>query len=106
MASVKVGTGLGLHPHPGQVYPGDPVGGLGHVLHAGVCPGHVQGDGVLPEDSTGRPHPPLAPEVLQLGVGGPPPAANIANKISIRFIPLTSPTTHFNLNRDIGTRLL
>ena len=80
------------------------MGGLGHVLHAGVCPGHVQRDGVLPEDSTGRPPPALAPEVLQLGVGGPPPAANIANKISIRFIP--PPTTHYNLNRGIETKLL
>ena len=30
-ASLQVGAGLRLHPHPGQLHPGHPVGWLSHV---------------------------------------------------------------------------
>ena len=76
LTSIEEGTRLGLHPHPGQLYPGHPDRGLGHVGQAGVHPVHVQEDSVSSLQSTGRTSVTITAEVLQERIGGPPPAPN------------------------------
>ena len=91
LAVVQEVADLGLHPYPGQLEEEgcDVLDGLGESRHPGVGPLHLHHHLVAAGDEAGRaPHtggagvllqPPLralAPEVLLLGVGGPPGAVD------------------------------